>query len=68
MADPGAHGKNLVMAASSLRLLHGHTCERESIRGKDNRRIKGAKGEARAWLACWWLLAELLAGDDGRRT
>ena len=66
MADPGAHGKSLAMAASSLRLLHGRTWERESMRGKGNRRRKGKEGEARAWLSCWWLLAELLAGDDGR--
>ena len=38
--------------------------ERESMRGKGNRRRKGKEGEARAWLACLWLLAELLAGDD----
>ena len=46
--------------------------ERESMRGKDNRRRKGKEGEARAWLAWIWqrtgrcLLALLLiTGGDG---
>ncbi|XP_044353571.1 uncharacterized protein [Triticum aestivum] len=64
MADPGAHGKSLAMAASSLRLLHGRTWEREHERERQQeKKGKGRRGASVAVL----LVAASRTARWGRR-
>ena len=64
MADPGAHGKSLAMAASSLRLLHGRTWEREHERERQQeKKGKGRRGASVAVL----LVAASRTARRGRR-